>query len=331
MPSNFASIVDLQVIMTTMANSFETYQQESQEFIDALCYTIPVEQKVTRFPFSKIPGMLAYKEKLTKVSESDVDDEHIDLTLEVFGRKVTAAEEDIQYLGGKAQAFFENKALEVAKTSADHANFWRTSIMTATAIDPVLMPDDLQGTAYDGLALYSSSTRFQTTGGNIVTKTGTDPDDIKTDFFSAHTRFSQFRHDKANLRLIPFQKGRHYIIEYPTALTESMVTAFQAEFVSQGGAGTQAVSNTLKAYMKTFGASVELMENRLLSGTTWYIHIINIPNKKPFFLGKWGAPESYAFGPANDTDGRDHYMRGFTFIHKYGLCSGLPFTTISVQ
>jgi len=332
MASDFGSILDLAKAGAVVDQAFQTTQEETKDFIDALCYRYPFQGQVTRVPFSEIPNMMAYKKSYEKVIESDVDAKHIDVTVENFGIDIPIAWEELKYLGKMgAQSLYENKAQEAAKTAANHVYFWITSILTNAAVDPTLMPDSLQATAYDSINLISANTRYGNTNGNIYTGTGTTAAQIRNDFFGAVTRFSTYRHTKVNLRLLPHHAGRNYMIVFSPTLLSAMTEAFHVEMVSQGGAGTQSVGNTILAFQKAYGATISLHENHLLDDGDWYIVVTNLGQQKPFTLVEFDGPENISYNPTSDAVGRQHYMGGHTIYRQYGLAAFLPYTIIKVN
>lgn len=332
MASDFGSILDLAKAGAIVEQAFQTQQEETKDFIDALCYRYPFQGEVTRVPFSEIPNMMGYKKAYEQVIESDIDAKHIDVDVNNFGVDIPIAWEELKYLGSMgAQALYEAKAQEAAKTASNHVYFWLTSILTGSAVDPTLMPDDLQSTAYDSLSLLNSGTRYGQANGNIYTGTGVTAAQIRNDFFGVVSRYSQFRHTKVNLRLLPRHASRNYMIIFPPSLIQQMTEAFHVEMVAQGGAGTQSVGNTILAFQKAYGATISLHENHLLSGNDWYIVVTNLGQQKPFVMVEYDGPETISYNPMSDSKGRLHYIGGKTIYRQYGLSAFLPYTIMKVD
>ncbi|MFH1500115.1 MAG: hypothetical protein ABII82_20095, partial [Verrucomicrobiota bacterium] len=254
---------------------------------------------------------------------------YTDVTFTVFSRGIQWPEELQQDLAN-FEAHVKSKATEVAKYYRERLYQWRTSLMTGSAVDTGL--PTITTTCYDGLSLYTSSTRYRTSGGNTITGTGVASGaQIRKDWFTALTRIASYRHEASGAKIWPAPHKLRYMIEFTPSLWEQVVEAFKAEVVTQAGGSTQSADNQFIAFAKSEGASVKLVSNAYLSGNSWYGTILGAGDRPAVLVATKDAAKAHPATMDNDGNMRARYSEGIMAHGRYGVAVAFPGSTFVVS
>lgn len=281
---------------------------------------LPIWQ-APELPMPKARGAAAHKSSFTNYYQ--------DVTFEVMSIEFDWPLELPQDLPD-FDAHVKARANESGTNYAERMFQWRTSIMTGSAVD-VGVPT-LTTTAYDGLSLYTSSTRYRTSGGNTIPGTGMNGPSIRKNFFSGISRMAQYRHDLSGAKIWTAPHTGRYLIEFHPDNWEYFVEAFHAEQVVQSGGYTQSASNQFLAFAKSQGASVILFANAYLSGDSWYAtKVDNVSNRETFVFAEKESAHVIPLTSANDGESARTYSEGTVMHGRFGLSPGFPGSTFYVS
>lgn len=310
------------------ALSFEKPQEEWMESVQEIDVTslesntarFPLFQ-ATRLPSAKAPGAAAKRSNFTNYFQ--------DMTFTTASKEHGWTEELKQDLPN-FDLHVRERATEAAQVYAEYLYQWRTSIMTGTAVDDDLPVIDTD--SYDGQAMYSSSTRWRTAGGNIISNgSGMTGPGIRTDFFRAIARMASYRHDLSNAKLWNRPETLRYLVEFHADYFQQMVEAFNAETVVQAGGSTQSADNQFLAFAKVKGAKVVLQSNNYLSGADWFGTVLGAPGRKAMLLGKKDEAAAMPLTMANSTEMLRTYAEAIVMHGRYGMVPGFTPSTFKVD
>lgn len=135
--------------------------------------------------------------------------------------------------------------------------------------------------AADGSALYSSSTRFGASSGNLLTGTGVASGPaIITDLFSVFAQFAAFQDTEGQPLWDPSDLDKGFIVYFKPAnekvFTEAVHQTIQAYANSTSNAG---VSNVVQAAAK----KITLVPTARITDNDWYVFLRD-PKRKPFIV-----------------------------------------------
>lgn len=276
-----------------------------------------VTSDTLRFPVFQAPELPSVKAEGEAAKKSSFENYYQDMTFHVLSKEHTWTGELQQDLPD-FDAHVKSQATEATNNYMERLSQWRVSIMTGSAVDTGL--PTISSTCYDGLNLFTTSTRMRTASGNTITQTGTSGAAIRDDFFSGITRIAAYRHDLSAAKIWPDAASLRWMIEFTPSLWNKMVEAFEAEIVTQSGGFTQSASNTFIAFAKSRGVSVTLVANAYLSGDSWYATVLNPPaGRETFALGERMAPKVIPLTDGNDAQAARTWTEGIVMHSRLGL------------
>jgi len=287
-----------------------------------------IESDTLRWPIYTAPALPDKKEDGEPAPISGMSNYLQDMTFSVLSREHDWTKE-LQADLPNFDALVGERAKTIGTAYRERLFQWRTSIMTGSAVETGL--PTISTTSYDGQAMYSSSTRFRTTGGNIISGTGISGPTIRKDFFSAVYRLAQFRHELNNAKIWTAPQRLRYLVEFSPEHWEEFVEAFKVEVAQTGGGGTQSADNVFLAFAKTEGAAVTIASNGYLSGDDWYITVMGQSDRPVILLGEKEPAFVTPLTEANDGHMARSYKEGVVSHGRYGLTPGAVFGTIKVD
>lgn len=270
-----------------------------------------------RLPIFTAPGLPVVKAPNEPAAREGVTNYYQDVVFDVLSKETDWTKELQQDLPD-FDAHVRKRATSQGVMYRERLFQWRTSLMTGSAVDTGL--PTLRTTAYDGQSVYSSSTRWRTTGGNSLTGNGVSSGiPIRKDFFRGVAQFAAFRHDRSGAKLWTRPEKETFLVEFRPGLWQEFVEAFHAEQVVQGGGATQSGSNVLLAFAKTAGCTIILMTNAYMAGDTWRISIISDSDRPNFVLAEKDPPKGIPLTEANAADMARSYAEGIVMHGRMGL------------
>ncbi len=206
----------------------------------------------------------------------------------------------------------ESRARETAKKFARLSQRIRYQIITGT-VNLKLLP--FIPTAPDGAVMYSATAggldRFQVSGGNIVGKSGTTPDLLRTDAFKAVNQILQFLEPTSGEPYWDESIQDDGIwIDYPSTLRKEFFEAFDQERTLQGGAATTNV-------FKDKSLPVKLRSSTKLTGTDWYVTLMGAEIKPIFQQVKRGI-RAFNNNRSNSDRARNNGIFAVDFDQRMG-------------
>ena len=182
--------------------------------------------------------------------------------------------------------------------------------------------------APDGLAMFSTSTRFGVSGGNSLTGTGATQSAILTDFYTAVEQMMKFQDTEGQPLIGDAITRAPMVLIHPVGMTEAMQKAFlqkqQIGDASNGGAQSNVISD---ASMR-----VELWPSARLDDVDaddWYLFVGDMPKKPVFFLDREGVHTEEALMDDNNSDSvrstAEEYIQWWS---RSGAGISLPFGAV---
>lgn len=179
----------------------------------------------------------------------------------------------------------------VEATAEEFAKFQPRGVFEYLAGSASLMPS--LDTLYDGLSLFSSSTRGSVSGGNIVTGTGITAEGIRNDFYSAVARAGDFRRETATGEFywqgsnLADPKQWLIVAPFDADMMRVMKRAFGQERTLDELTLGAAVSNEFAG-----GNSPEIHYSQRLTGDDWFLFYLGNSKIRPFMDVKHTGHES---------------------------------------
>lgn len=187
----------------------------------------------------------------------------------------------------------------------------------------------------DSVALYSSSTRYGSSGGNQVTETGTSTvQQIITDTMSVYRRYSEFQNTESQPLLNTAEAKSLTVVYAPElalvmnqALTQMTVFGYQAGTSTTDTSTAAAIDNVLY----TAGFNIKPIMSQRITDTSRYFFLRNLPEyKRPIFqqiregqteaLGNWETSD-------HTRDTGEQYVQ---FKNRAGWGSCVAYATIKL-
>jgi len=187
----------------------------------------------------------------------------------------------------------------------------------------------------DGVALYSSSTRFGSSGGNQVTESGTTTvQQIITDTMSVFRRYNEFQNTESQ-PLWNMSQTKNLTVIYAPELALVMNQALTAMAVFGYQAGTSTTDTSTAAgidnVLKTAGFSIKPIMSQRITDTSRYFFLRGLPDyKKPIFQQvREGFSEALGNWETSDHT-RDTGEKYLQFRSREGYGSALAYATIKL-
>jgi hypothetical protein len=195
--------------------------------------------------------------------------------------------------------------------------------------------------APDGVGFFSTATRFEATGGNVVTKDGvTTTQMIQKNYYEVLQRFMAFKDGKGQPLLSKETIDAGVIIIHAAASTEAFETAFmqQRQGIGLDTTGGRTSVATITAATAESNLVLDSSRNVQLWGTSrlttadeWYVFLRNPPKQATFLLDRQSAQEFSALEGDNNSDSvRDRGEEYIQFESRSGGGIALPYGAIQV-
>ncbi len=165
--------------------------------------------------------------------------------------------------------------------------------------------------AGDGVAFFTTNTRFEASGGNTVTKAGvTTIHDIRANYYTALERFMDFKDGKGQPLLNPATIDAGVVIIHAAASTEAFETTFLQSRQAAGIDAAGAIGGTVVAAAATTNMNKEISGRgvtlwgtpRLTTADEWYIFLKGAPKKPTALLDRQDVQEFSAMEGDNNSD-----------------------------
>lgn len=193
--------------------------------------------------------------------------------------------------------------------------------------------------APDGAALHAATAgganRFGVSGGNIVTGTGVaSAGAIRTDFWSAFTRMSQFQGTEGE-PLLEDAMDNEIVVVHNVANAEVFAEAFKQERTLQivenqagnDNVGGAAVSNSIHAE----GFRIKLWPTQRVTDNDWFV-VLNAPEvPKPIFEQIRQGVTVTEENRSNSREARRSHRMGITATMRAGYGIGPAYGTVKVN
>ncbi len=190
-------------------------------------------------------------------------------------------------------------------------------------------PDRLASlpTGADGLSLFSSSRALFGAAGNIVAGSGVSTvAQIKADFFEGMERLGDLTDTHGDLYHPDAAVEGKKLIIFPHEHRERFFEAFQAKIIRQGEAGVENI-------MSSSFANTVLWPTPRLSGSDWYMHLADYPEKPIFALERndLGGVEQILVTEDNSDYCRNNDCRQLVFRMRKGYGVSMPLATLKID
>lgn len=216
---------------------------------------------------------------------------------------------------------------QMAESAGEHFGTirerWLADLLNGSATILPAIPN-----AADGSAMFVNTTRFGQANGNTVATTGTTAAALKTDFWSAVTRYYQFTDPKGQPFLSP-ENLKSFIIMIPPALQSAALEAFSNP-ITLAGALTSTSNGPIPNNIMTAGLEVKLWVNPYLSSSTvWFVFAKNV-RKKACYQQTREALQRYDLNPTNNSNSVLMKQDGIVWRRRDGVGVALPVNAIKV-
>lgn len=194
--------------------------------------------------------------------------------------------------------------------------------------------------APDGVAFFTTNTRFEASGGNSVTKAGvTTVHDIRANYYTALEQFMLFKDGKGQPLLSPEIIDGGVTIIHASSVTEAFETTFLQERQALGLDNTGAIGGTVVDAAGTSNLNLEIPTrkvtlwgtSRLTTADEWYIFLNNAPKKATALFDRQTVEEYSAIEGDNNSDSvRDTAEEYIQFESRSGGIIALPHGAIKI-
>lgn len=194
----------------------------------------------------------------------------------------------------------------------------------------------------DGLALYSSSTRFGVSGGNIKSGTGVaSATAIRTDFMAALGRMMIFQDTQGQPYYQSGELNDGFVVMYAPENEEQFRSAFSQGITPHiiignaggnvGTGGTAVAVAAVENLIKTTGIPVDLWPNPRITGSNdWYIFARGAKRKAVYEQRRMSVTGTYAT-VQNSDHVRNVDQEYVQFKSRHGAGISLAISTIKVD
>lgn len=193
-------------------------------------------------------------------------------------------------------------------------------IVAGTA-DPELL--DSIPNAPDGIANFSTTTRFSDAGGNIQAGTGVASSAaVLTDFFTMWGRLARWTDTKGK----PYHNMtslREFAILYRPTNQQVIAEAFIQKLRAQGA--ITATSNAgVSSIVQELGLKVHLLPSTYIGGNAIHYFVIGGEGPRLAYVQKRRAIDEHVFTAANDRDAAERGVNKILWDFRKGYASKLP-------
>jgi hypothetical protein len=244
-----------------------------------------------------------------------------------YGKKIQWQVDD--RLDGKTQSLFE-QAQQLGEHFGTLIERFFFEYVNGTAI---LLPN--LANAPDGLALYSSSTRFGTAGGNTLAGGGVaTAAAVRTNYWLAYARATNFKDTQSQPLFQNGELDTSPVILFNPALTQVMGQAFMqstaAEIVRNAAATENVAAAGVENLIKLRGLAPKLWcSQRVTSTTAMYVFWPGVPHKPLFEQRRMDVQSAYAT-EGNSDSVRETDIEYVRWKSRHGVGAFLPYGTVSV-
>lgn len=185
--------------------------------------------------------------------------------------------------------------------------------------------------APDGQPIYDANgaggtDRFGISGGNVISGDISNVAGIQGRYYEALERFMLFQDGQGQPLLSPETIARGTVIIHPAASTDLFEGAFLQQRV-----GTPGSAGTPSNIFQDASRNVTLWGTPRLTGTSWYVFLIDPPKKATFYLDREGMQEFSSLEGDNNSDHtRDTAEEYIQWECRSGAGVALPYATIEV-
>lgn len=169
----------------------------------------------------------------------------------------------------------------------------------------------------DGLTYFTTSTRYATTGGNIVSGDGISQAGIETNYWEALERAAQWKDTTTVEPLLDESERDEVFIIHPAKYIRTFAQAFRQK-LKENEAGT---AGGLSNLIQDVGNGVTLIGTPYLTGDDWFVTFPNARHKA-LVKAELQTLEVTPFDQFNSDQGRDYREEGLHFVERYGI--GVP-------
>lgn len=281
---------------------------------------VPMERRQDRFFYYKtvpLPERIEYNQD---VSFGTVEQEAWTIDAYKYGKALAWLEDD-------AKDDLTNSLPDRARKLGDAMKYLPVRIffqILQAASNPLLLGTSVPS-APDGLALYSSSTRFGNSSGNIVTGSGTTAAAVTDDFFSTMERFASFLHTDGDTPLLSEEDLQDVVIFHPVG----MMQAFKEAFVRTAVANASSVFEGSNSIVES-GFNIKTYATPYLTDADdWYIFLPRV--NQSIVFGQREGLQTREFNSANSATLAKSFRSFFMAWERQGWVPNLPYGTCKVS
>jgi len=182
----------------------------------------------------------------------------------------------------------------------------------------------------DGLALFSTSTRYGASGGNTVTGSGVATSaSIETDFYAAVARIMAFQDTEGQPLWDPSIFNQGFLVMAGSANIKEMNRAFKADAVPIGSStatSNAAVSNVIQVG----GYNVEVWLTPRITSNDWFVFATGA-RRKPLVVLERQAIETHEGNMDNSDSARATKIEYVQFDKRTGYGVATPYAAVMVD
>jgi hypothetical protein len=305
----------------------DTYQQvmnrQSDSRLSLVMDTITADNRVHEFGYFEAAPHLERWVRGESIPTDAFDSTSFTVSVYDWARRVTWHKHD--RADERTQTLFDMARQAGSSAALLQERFFFDLLSSSTDTLPAV-PN-----APDGLAFFSTSTRFGASGGNVITGDGvTTTTQIQTNYYEAMVRFAAFQDGKGQPLFPADIIGSDVLIIHAAADTQIMETAFQQ--LRQGVVMGTDAGTTPSNVIRDSSRNVQLWSSPRLSTGDWYVFLTNAPKKPTFMLDREGVQEFSSL--ATDNNGDHTRTTGEEYIQwerRAGAGIALPFGAIKIN